>query len=192
MLTFTLVFPVAQPADAVADRVEKSSAEAHVAAEPQDVVQRYRAILPKSAKRAKPKPKDVVPELIGCYQQLAKTSGVAKSEIKRMRGIVKIRLEQMRDRLLRDNIRRRKEIARVDRRKRQTRVSRSERELLGTEAQNAQALIDLIQATIAPESWDVNGGLGSAYYFPLLKVLVIRQTAEVHGGLGGVLEQLKK
>ena len=58
---------------------------------------------------------------------------------------------------------------------------------------NAQAiqLIDLIQNTIEPDSWQVNGGKGSIYYFDQLKVLVIRQTGEVHHQLGGVLGQLR-
>ncbi len=30
---------------------------------------------------------------------------------------------------------------------------------------NAQALVDLIQRTISPSSWDVNGGNGSVRYF---------------------------
>jgi len=31
---------------------------------------------------------------------------------------------------------------------------------------NAQELIDLIQTTIAPETWEINGGQGSIFYFP--------------------------
>ena len=65
ILTFTMVFPPPQSADAVVDRAAKPPVEARIAKEPQDVKQRYRAILQKSAKRAKPKPKQVVPELVG-------------------------------------------------------------------------------------------------------------------------------
>ncbi|MCA9070691.1 MAG: hypothetical protein KDA84_17295, partial [Planctomycetaceae bacterium] len=67
-------------------------------------------------------------------------------------------------------------------------------EMLAGGGANAEAikLIDLIQNTIAPESWQIVGGKGSIYYFDLLKVLVVRQTGEVHHQLGGVLEQLRR
>jgi hypothetical protein len=51
-------------------------------------------------------------------------------------------------------------------------------------------LVELIQQTIAPQTWDVNGGLGSAYYWRPGRALVIRQTGNVHDQLGGLLEQL--
>jgi hypothetical protein len=31
---------------------------------------------------------------------------------------------------------------------------------------NAQELIDLIQTTIAPQTWEINGGQGTIFYFP--------------------------
>jgi hypothetical protein len=51
-------------------------------------------------------------------------------------------------------------------------------------------LVDLIQQTIAPQSWDVNGGLGTAYYWRPGRALVIRQTGGVHDQLADLLEQL--
>jgi hypothetical protein len=33
-------------------------------------------------------------------------------------------------------------------------------------ASDAQVVIDLIRSTVAPESWDINAGLGTIYYFP--------------------------
>ncbi len=53
-----------------------------------------------------------------------------------------------------------------------------------------QDLVDLIQRTIAPTTWDVNGGQGSIYYWSHGRALIIRQTDEVHEQIGGVLEQL--
>lgn len=53
-------------------------------------------------------------------------------------------------------------------------------------------LVDLIQRTIAPDTWDVNGGKGSAYYYRPLNVLVIRQTQAVHGEIGDVMQQLRR
>ena len=55
-----------------------------------------------------------------------------------------------------------------------------------------EELVELIQQVIAPQSWDVNGGPGVAFYFRPLRVLVIRQTAEIHGRLGDVVGQLRQ
>jgi hypothetical protein len=53
------------------------------------------------------------------------------------------------------------------------------------------ALVDLIERTISPESWDVNGGPGTIMYYPPLRVLVVRASGEVQGQVGGVLGQLQ-
>ncbi len=55
----------------------------------------------------------------------------------------------------------------------------------------AQELIDLITSTIAPDTWDTNGGLGTIRYFSLGQLLVVRQTAEVHGQLADSIGQLR-
>jgi hypothetical protein len=57
---------------------------------------------------------------------------------------------------------------------------------------HAQELIDLIQRTISPNSWDVNGGLGSMFYYRRLMALVVRATSEAHGDVGGLLEALRR
>ncbi len=57
--------------------------------------------------------------------------------------------------------------------------------------QNGQELVDLIQKTIAPSTWDVNGGPGVIRFFENKQSLVIRQTDEVHGQLGEVIRQLR-
>jgi hypothetical protein len=59
------------------------------------------------------------------------------------------------------------------------------------EPQAAEQLIDLIQNTIAPDTWDVRGGPGTMMYFPPAKVLVIRQTGEVHGQVRDLSRQLR-
>jgi len=56
----------------------------------------------------------------------------------------------------------------------------------------SQELIDLIQKTIAPASWDVNGGPGSIYYFRPGHAMVISNTEEVHGQVNDVLDQLRR
>ncbi|MBN2475911.1 MAG: hypothetical protein JXB62_14965 [Pirellulales bacterium] len=53
-------------------------------------------------------------------------------------------------------------------------------------------LIELIQQTIAPRTWDVNGGPGSIYYWRPGRAMVVRQTAEVHEQISDVLQQMGK
>lgn len=53
-------------------------------------------------------------------------------------------------------------------------------------------LVELIQRTIAPSSWDVNGGLGVIYYWRPGRALVVRQTDAVHEEVGNVLQQLER
>jgi hypothetical protein len=54
-------------------------------------------------------------------------------------------------------------------------------------AQQGQMIVNLIQTTIEPASWAVNGGPGTIMYNPATRSLVIRQSAEMHYSLGGVL-----
>jgi hypothetical protein len=62
----------------------------------------------------------------------------------------------------------------------------------GAPQDDGQALVELIQATIAPQSWDVNGGPGSIVYWPAWHVLVVRQTDDVHEQIGGVVHGMRK
>ena len=57
---------------------------------------------------------------------------------------------------------------------------------------NGQALVELIQDTIAPDSWDIRGGPGSIVYFNPLRCLVVRQTGEGHDALGDLLGGVRK
>lgn len=54
------------------------------------------------------------------------------------------------------------------------------------------SLIDLIQQTIAPTSWDELGGPGSIQPFPTNLSLVISNTQEVHDEIIELLEQLRR
>jgi general secretion pathway protein D len=60
------------------------------------------------------------------------------------------------------------------------------------ESENAEQLMELIENTIAPDSWEARGGPGTMMYFPPSKVLVIRQTGEVHGQVRDLSNQLRK
>lgn len=61
----------------------------------------------------------------------------------------------------------------------------------GGDAAAAQALIDLIQATVRPEAWDTTGGSATIRYFASGQALVVRAPEDVHEELGGVLRQLR-
>jgi type II secretory pathway component GspD/PulD (secretin) len=67
----------------------------------------------------------------------------------------------------------------------------------GGAANNAAAdsgddLVSLIQTTIAPKSWDANGGPGTIYYWKIQHALVVRNTQEVHQDLADLIEQLNR
>jgi hypothetical protein len=53
--------------------------------------------------------------------------------------------------------------------------------------QNVNAIIDLIQTSVDPESWKKNGGNGTIVFHPGTMSLVIRNSAEVHSMLGNGL-----
>jgi hypothetical protein len=55
----------------------------------------------------------------------------------------------------------------------------------------AQSLIDLIQATVSPEVWDINGGQSSIRYFANGHALVVSAPGDTHDDLGGLLQQLR-
>ena len=57
---------------------------------------------------------------------------------------------------------------------------------------HSQELIDLIQRTIKPDFWDVNGGPGSMFYYRPLMALVVRATSEVHGNVGGLMRAMRQ
>jgi hypothetical protein len=49
---------------------------------------------------------------------------------------------------------------------------------------NTARLIDTIQQTVDPQSWQINGGPGSIYFDAGTMSLVVRQSAEVHAMMG--------
>jgi hypothetical protein len=53
-------------------------------------------------------------------------------------------------------------------------------------------LVELIQKTISPPTWDVNGGPGAIYYFRPQRALVVSAPGEVHEQLVDLLEQMER
>ena len=58
--------------------------------------------------------------------------------------------------------------------------------------QNFQPLIDLIQSTVQPQTWDAQGGPGAIRPFDTNLSLVVSQTQEVHEEIADLLEQLRR
>jgi hypothetical protein len=56
---------------------------------------------------------------------------------------------------------------------------------------NGPELIALIESTIHPEHWDVNGGPGHIHYYRPVMALIVRASSVTHDDLGGFLQQLR-
>ncbi len=52
-------------------------------------------------------------------------------------------------------------------------------------------LVQLIQSTISPASWDVNGGTSTIVYYRPGRALVVRAPQSLHGKIGPLLGQLQ-
>lgn len=66
---------------------------------------------------------------------------------------------------------------------------------MGGQAQNddhGEQLVDLIQTTIRPNSWERVGGPGAIYYWRTQRAIVVRHMDEVHDEIGDVLRQLER
>ena len=57
---------------------------------------------------------------------------------------------------------------------------------------HGEQLVELIHATIFPHTWDVNGGLGSMYYWRNGRALVVRQSQQGHEQVEHLLLQLRR
>jgi len=147
-----------------------------------------RALLRNSAPRQKPDPAEVVPQLVTLYEIAGEAEQLGPAGRRRLQDRLASRLKQIRERLLSD-------VGRERRGSRQKKIESNVRATslaAGPATPGAQALIDLIQTTVAPSSWDINGGLGTICYFPRFQALVIRQSQAVHGAIGGALQGLQQ
>jgi hypothetical protein len=61
----------------------------------------------------------------------------------------------------------------------------------GAAVDYGNVLVELIQRTISPEFWDVNGGPGTIVYYRQWHALVIRATPEIHRRIGGGVNDLR-
>ncbi len=128
---------------------------------------RYHSVVRRSSRRQQPQAAEVVPELVGLYRILDKNELVSRAENARMQRGIDARLEELHKRLVLQRRRMQQEHVRAARRNAGIRTSVNAAELAGGGAiQGVEDLIDLIQTTISPESWEINGGRGSIDYFP--------------------------
>jgi hypothetical protein len=130
-----------------------------------------------------------VPELLLLHGAIARTDALGRSEAARLRQRTEYWLRESLQRLKR----RQSAIARQQRENSRSLPRTDAVAVAGgaEEARNVQQLIDLIESTIEPESWDVNGGPGTIRYYSPLHVLVIRNSQRVHEQIGGVRRDLE-
>lgn len=152
----------------------------------------YRDLARKSFRTAKPDPFQIVPRLVAIYSTLETVEGLPRSERLRMRETLRARLRQIGERLAKDRASGKQPSGRSRVRVTGTDSDSSSDVLGGSEQQNVAELISLIEATIEPDSWTSRGGKGSISYFSKLKVLVVRQRAEVHHQIGGLLGGVRR
>lgn len=156
----------------------------------------YRDLLIQTSRRKKPDPYKFSESLVALHRAIADCRKMSNKEKKRMQRSVEGRLEQFLVLLKRD-VRRTKKTTAAKRVQtpssiRQPPADKSASHSGGAGvARCAAELINLIQVTIAPESWDVNGGEGSIMFYSRLNVLVIRNTSEVHRSIGSGLSALR-
>ncbi len=92
-------------------------------------------------------PGETAPTVVAVYRQLALSEKLPVAERRRLQSQLRTRLSELEDVL----------------RRREQRAATSHS---GGVAANAQSLIDLIQTTVAPDTWAINGGNGTISYFP--------------------------
>lgn len=137
-----------------------------------DVRSDYLALMHQFADRKRPDPADIVPPLCDLHDRIAANATLSRADRKRFLHGVENRLAELHGRLMRQ----RRDASRAG------------------GAPNAQAdeLTRLIETTVAPETWDVNGGRGTIRFWSQSPALVIRQTGEVHPQIGETLNALRK
>jgi hypothetical protein len=157
---------VGPPADA-------TSAPAAIVRPPAETLRsEYTDLMRCFAERRRPEPAAVVPRLCVLHRQLVATDNLIRTDRRRLVRGVENRLVELHGRLIRE--------------RRAAKLSG------GASAARADELIRLIQATVAPETWDVNGGRGTIGFWSPHPALVIRQAGEVHHQVGATLQALRE
>lgn len=120
---------------------------------------------------------EMVPRLVEMYEQIGQESALSLADRKRLQLRLKTRLARYQSML--------------EKRKRSRPAQDHEESLSGGGSfGNAGELIDLIRTTIAPGTWDVEGGRGRIFYFR--GALIIRQSDEAHTEIASALQQIRR
>ncbi len=167
------------------------------------------AALRKWAKAGDQDAESAAKDLLAVYCELQQDTQLARSTRETLRTTVRARLDQLSTQISK-RLAKEKAVAKSDPKVKSVAATKADRPLaqVGVPAggagfgapggpQNAnadygQALVDLIQTTISPKSWDVNGGNCTIYYWQQQHALVVRATGEVHGQISDALEQLDR
>jgi hypothetical protein len=172
-------------------------------------------VLKETASHTRAEPADVVPQLVALYQELKTENRLVPSERQALLSKLRSRLWQLESQLVR-RLKRAEQTHKTASKStapiadtvrvpvdRQVGVTVLAQQFGGASQPGAAAgpaaaprggweLVELIHNTIAPESWDVNGGKGSVSFYSPLNVLVVRQSEAVHDELADVLGQLRR
>ena len=220
-LAVVLSFSVSSDSGTQADATPGAKAPAApVARSGRELSDAAHAALRKWAKASDKEADAAARDLLGIFCELQQDTRLARSTRETLRTTVRARLDQLSTqigkRIASDRISNDKAVAKTDSPKRDVTVKSvaaagDPRPLAqvgaavgggagfggqggpqGAPADNGQILVDLIQNTIAPKSWDVNGGNGSIYYWQQQHAIVVRATGDVHGEISDALEQLNR
>ena len=112
--------------------------------------------------------------LVALHRKLGRDATLTRDERTRLRGVIRSRMIRVSRRL--------------------ERQSTGAAGAAGGRAfdDHGPELVELIQTVIAPASWRINGGPGTIYYYHPLRVLVIRQSSQVHHQVGAAVNQLRQ
>lgn len=181
-----------------------STAEVHKAdsaqAQPKDVPDAVQSAVRRFRRASTRQRERLVPELVALYAQVQRDGGLGPKHQQRLLRLLERRLRQA-EGMLERRIAREQRRAIVQSTQRQPKKAEQAVAIVpaarpgvlaqkpgaqgaggslggpqgGQTAANAQQLIDLIRATICPDTWAVNGGNGRVLYFSPLQVLVVRR-----------------
>lgn len=128
------------------------------------------------------KPDVVIPRLVRFYGIVDGVDALTASERSRMRKSIESRLVRQLQVLVRES--KHEQSAKHS-------IRTQSLTLAGGGPSNPAPLIEIIVSTIAPETWQTQGGKGSISYYPQSPALVVRQSQRVHEEIADLLRALR-
>lgn len=186
-------------AEPTAVQADSSAAPAEETLTPPQLRAVVRAALKRTAPLLKSAPEQAAVELLPLYTQVREHPEMVKEDRDRYGGVLRSRLRNIGrtiEKRLAESAGDAEAAASADDPSAAGRESASLAEQAGAPGgravrDNGQELVELIQSTIAPEHWDVNGGPGSIFYYAPLRVLVVRASGTAQEAVGGVVNGLR-